>query len=165
MDVYQADRCPVHTVIVVHGELDLSAEGRLVEALQPYLGDCRAVGIGLDLSEVTFLDCAGLRALISIGRRATDLGLAMCLAAESPAVARLLDLLRLPPGSGYLATPAGAALTIARACEVPGRLPACYAGRRLAARTNGSRSACALCSSATICSLTPAHLTPRQPAA
>ncbi|MEZ0107401.1 anti-anti-sigma factor [Catenulispora sp. EB89] len=165
MDVHQADRCPVHTVIVVHGELDLSTAGRLVEALQPYLVDCHAVGIGLDLSEVTFLDCSGLRALLSIGRRAADLGLAMCLAAESPAVARLLDLLRLPPGSGYLAKPAGAALTIGRACEVPGRLPPCYAGRRLAARTNGSRSACALCSSATICGLTPAHLTPWQPAA
>ena len=160
MDVYQADRCPVHTVIVVRGALDVATAARLVESLQPYLSDCAAAGIGLDLSEVTFLDCSGLQALLSIGQRATDLGLAICLAAESPTVARVLALLRLPPGSGYLAKPAGAALTIARACEAPGRLPACYAGRRLAARMNGSRSACALCSSAKNCSVTPAHLTP-----
>jgi anti-sigma B factor antagonist len=162
MDVHQVDLCPVHTVIVVRGALDVATAARFEESLQPYLGDCHAAGIGLDLSEVTFLDCSGLRALHSIGQRATDLGLAMCLAAESPAVARVLDLLRLPPGSGYLAKPAGAALTIARACEEPGRRPACYAGRRLAARTNGSRSACALCSSAENCSVTPAHLTPWQ---
>jgi anti-anti-sigma factor len=165
MDVHQADRCPVHTVIVVHGVLDAATADRLVESLQPYLDDCHAVGIGLDLSEVTFLDCSGLRALLSIGQRATDLGLAMCLAAESPAVAQLLDLLRLPPGSSYLAKPAGAALAIARACEVPGRLPACYAGRRLAARTNGSRSTCTVCSSAAICGLTPTRLTSWQPTA
>lgn len=165
MDVYQADRCPVHTVVVVRGALDVATAARLEEFLQPYLGDGHVAGIGLDLSEVTFLDCSGLRALFSIGQRATELGLAMCLAAESPTVARVLDLLRLPPGSGYLAMPAGAALTIARACEAPGRLPACYAGRRLAARMNGSRSACALCSSATNCSVTPAHLTPWQPTA
>lgn len=158
MDVYQVDRCSVHAVVAVRGELDFAAADGLVESVQEHLSACRSPGIGVDLSEVTFLDCAGVRALFTVGRRAADLGVTICLAAESPAVGHVLDLLELPPGSSYLARPVGAALTISRACEVPGRLAACYEGRRVAARSDGSRSACSVCRLAVNCNLTPAHL-------
>lgn len=165
MDVYPVGLCPVHTVVAVRGDIDFATAGGLEESLERYLVDCRAIGIGLDLSGVTFLDCSGLGVLLSIGRRAADLGLSLCLAAESPAVARLLDLLALPRGSSFLAEPAGAALSLGRACEVPGRYPACYAGRRPRARAKGSRSACAVCGSAADCVLAPARLTSWQSAA
>ena len=47
----------------------------------------------LDLSGVSFMDCAGLRALLLTQRRAGMGGGSVCLIAESPAVHRIIDLL------------------------------------------------------------------------
>ena len=47
----------------------------------------------LDLSGVSFMDCAGLRALVLIQRRAGMRGGSLSLIAESPAVRRIIDLL------------------------------------------------------------------------
>ena len=47
----------------------------------------------LDLSGVSFMDCAGLRALLLTQRRAEMRGGSVCLIAESPAVHRIMDLL------------------------------------------------------------------------
>ena len=47
----------------------------------------------LDLSGVSFMDCAGLRALLLTQRRAGMRGGSVCLIAESPAVRRIIDLL------------------------------------------------------------------------
>ena len=47
----------------------------------------------LDLSGVSFMDCAGLRALLMTRRLAAMRGGSVCLIAESPAVHRIIDLL------------------------------------------------------------------------
>jgi anti-anti-sigma factor len=47
----------------------------------------------LDLSGVSFMDCAGLRALLLTQRRAGMRGGSLSLIAESPAVRRIIDLL------------------------------------------------------------------------
>jgi anti-anti-sigma factor len=47
----------------------------------------------LDLSGVSFIDCAGLRALLLTQRRAGMRGGSVSLIAESPAVRRIIDLL------------------------------------------------------------------------
>jgi stage II sporulation protein AA (anti-sigma F factor antagonist) len=47
----------------------------------------------LDLSGVSFMDCAGLRALLLTQRRAGLRGGSVSLIAESPAVRRIIDLL------------------------------------------------------------------------
>ena len=47
----------------------------------------------LDLSGVSFMDCAGLRALLLTRRLAGMRGGSVCLIAESPAVHRIIDLL------------------------------------------------------------------------
>jgi anti-anti-sigma factor len=47
----------------------------------------------LDLSGVSFMDCAGLRALLLTQRRAGMRGGSVSLIAESPAVRRIIDLL------------------------------------------------------------------------
>ena len=46
----------------------------------------------LDLSGVSFMDCAGLRALLMTRRLATMRGGSVCLITESPAVHRIIDL-------------------------------------------------------------------------
>src|ERR1700748_3712225 len=47
----------------------------------------------LDLSGVSFMDCAGLRALLLTQRLAEMRGGSVCLIAESPGLCRILDLL------------------------------------------------------------------------
>src|SRR5690348_7681924 len=47
----------------------------------------------LDLSGISFMDCAGLRALVLTQRRAGMRGGSLSLIAESPAVRRIIDLL------------------------------------------------------------------------
>jgi len=47
----------------------------------------------LDLSGVSFMDCAGLRALLMTRRLVAMRGGSVCLIAESPAVHRIIDLL------------------------------------------------------------------------
>ena len=47
----------------------------------------------LDLSGVSFMDCAGLRALLMTRRLAAMRGGSVCLITESPAVRRIIDLL------------------------------------------------------------------------
>ena len=47
----------------------------------------------LDLSGVSFMDCAGLRALLMTRQLAAMRGGSVCLIAESPAVHRIIDLL------------------------------------------------------------------------
>lgn len=68
------------------GEIDLATKDRLYEALAPLLEDERP--LLLDLSQVTFIDCAGLRVLQTAHRAHRR----FAVVAPSIAVARLLDL-------------------------------------------------------------------------
>ncbi|MFC3897132.1 STAS domain-containing protein [Lentzea rhizosphaerae] len=80
----------------VSGEIDSSTVDLLVRAIEPHLDISDAV-IVVDLTEVTFLGTAGLRALERAEHHANRVGSELCLLTETTAVRRslaLLDMLR-----------------------------------------------------------------------
>ncbi|GAA2636992.1 STAS domain-containing protein [Actinomadura fulvescens] len=82
-------RRPGHTIVALHGELDIAAAPALREHLVGALGHSPRL-LTLDLSEVSFCDAAGLAVLIGTQRRATALGITLHLAAPNPQVTKLL---------------------------------------------------------------------------
>jgi anti-sigma B factor antagonist len=58
------------TVIAVRGELDLATCGKLTAALDDALRDASGAAIRVDLSELTFCDSSGLKALLQASRQA-----------------------------------------------------------------------------------------------
>lgn len=105
MDIHPVTRNPDHiAVVAVHGELDLASVGKLLVSMRELLSSDLLL-IGLDLSPVTFLDCSGLRGLLALERDARSVGTVVRLVATSPAVEKVLDLIRLPAGSCFLAVP------------------------------------------------------------
>lgn len=93
------------STIVVHGAVDLAVLARLPHWLRT-LFDPPGRRFRLDLTAVSFLDCAGLRALLAIEDYARAAGGSVEAAGVSPVVTRFLKLLGLPAGSGFLAAPA-----------------------------------------------------------
>jgi anti-anti-sigma factor len=91
VDAYLTGSSGDGIMITVRGEVDLSnTEGllqRLIVLAHPATGH-----IALDLSQVTFMDCAGLRMLIMIDQHARARGGTVRVAAASAAVARLFEL-------------------------------------------------------------------------
>ena len=73
------------------GELDLAMADELVETVVPMI-EGPAAQVTLDLRQLSFVDSSGIRALISIAARLSDGTLK--LVAPSPAVARVLELVR-----------------------------------------------------------------------
>ena len=105
MDAFLSSTDVDHLVITVRGETDLANAGDLLSRLVLLAG--AATGqIALDLSQVTFMDCAGLRTLAEIDRLVTAGGGSVRVASVSPAVARLFELV-------------GSALPWSRVQEVP----------------------------------------------
>ena len=74
------------------GELDMAVTGRLLEAVQPAIDQNRYVT--LDLSKLSFLDCAGVRAFAEAGQRAARLGVAIVLRSPSRPALRVLEMVR-----------------------------------------------------------------------
>ncbi|WP_219499352.1 STAS domain-containing protein [Nonomuraea ceibae] len=84
---------PGTSVIAVGGEIDLANSGQLA----CYVKRVRRPGdhVVFDLTEVSFLDCSGLRVLISSHRQATADNAGVRLAGVRGVPARLLQLVRL----------------------------------------------------------------------
>lgn len=86
--------CPADggAVVWASGDVDTNVAGTLQDMM---LSVMRRQGpsLLLDLSGVSFMDCAGLRALLLTQRRAGMRGRSVSLIAESPAVRRIIDLL------------------------------------------------------------------------
>jgi anti-anti-sigma factor len=78
-------------VITVRGETDLGNAGDLLLRLVVLAGTATGQ-IALDLSQVTFMDLAGLRTLAAIDRHVRAGGGSIRMAAVSPEVARLFEL-------------------------------------------------------------------------
>ena len=72
-------------VVAVSGEVDVCTEGPLQLALLRIMRE-RGARLLLDVSDVSFMDCAGLRALLTTRRRAELRGGFMRLVATSAAV-------------------------------------------------------------------------------
>jgi anti-anti-sigma factor len=79
------------SIFTITGDIDLATAGDLLVRLTAVIGSARR-DIGLDLSGVTFIDCAGLRTLAAVNDLVRANGATTVLTATSPAVTRLLEL-------------------------------------------------------------------------
>jgi anti-sigma B factor antagonist len=79
------------TIVAISGEVDVGTEAPLQQALLPIIRE-RGPRLMLDVSGVSFMDCAGLRALLATRRRAEMRGGCMRLIATSAAVRRITEL-------------------------------------------------------------------------
>jgi anti-anti-sigma factor len=78
--------------VVAEGELDMAAAFKLESGVDPLLNDEAVESVQLDLSDVGFVDSAGLGALLALRERAQDRGIALEIAAASAPVRRLHEL-------------------------------------------------------------------------
>lgn len=77
--------------VTMQGELDLVSGNQIRAHLLEALA-ASSNGLELDLSRLSFCDCAGLKVLLDLRHRALSQGKAVTIRAVSPAVDRLLDL-------------------------------------------------------------------------
>jgi anti-anti-sigma factor len=77
--------------VALAGELDMTAAFRLESEFERLLATPGIDGVVLDLADVSFLDSAGLGALLSIGEQARRLGLDVRTARMSAPVRRILE--------------------------------------------------------------------------
>ena len=81
------EQAGTHTVCRPVGELDAATVGQFREELAPYSGQARLV---IDLSEVPFMDSAGLGGLIGSIRRAREQDGEVAIVCGGVAITRLL---------------------------------------------------------------------------
>ena len=79
------------TIVAISGEVDVCTEAPLQQALLRIIRE-RSARLMLDVSGVSFMDCAGLRALLATRRRAEMRGGCMRLIATSAPVRRIIEL-------------------------------------------------------------------------
>ena len=86
--------CPADggAVVWASGDVDTNA-AETFQGMMQLVMRRHSPSLLLDLSGVSFMDCAGLRALLLTQRRAGMRGGSVSLIAESPAVRRIIDLL------------------------------------------------------------------------
>lgn len=82
--------------LVVAGDVDVLTAGYLREYLAEAL-DLRPASLTVDFGGVTFLDSAGLSALVYAYQRAADEGIALVVTDPQPQVRRLLEVTGLLP--------------------------------------------------------------------
>lgn len=85
-----ARRCAGQAVVALAGELDMSGACQVVALVAAAAAG--ASWLIVDLTDLTFSDCAGARALTAAALRTRLAGGDLVLAAPRPAVLRLLDL-------------------------------------------------------------------------
>jgi anti-sigma B factor antagonist len=78
-------------IVTVSGEVDVCVAGPLHQALARIMRE-HGAGLLLDVSGVSFMDCAGLRVLLVTRRRAELRGESMRLIGVSRAVRRIIEL-------------------------------------------------------------------------
>ena len=78
-------------IVAVSGDVDVCTEAPVQQALLRIIRE-RGARLMVDVSGVSFMDCAGLRALLATRRRAELLGGFMRLIAASAAVRRIIEL-------------------------------------------------------------------------
>jgi anti-sigma B factor antagonist len=86
---------PERITVFVHGEIDMAIAPQLRDAITGHLGHGSPTSIQLDLSGVTFMDSAGVHAMLAAKRSARLRRRDLVLARSSPRVNRLLDLMGL----------------------------------------------------------------------
>jgi anti-anti-sigma factor len=79
-------------IIVVRGELDVTSADETLGAVIKAINETSYDRILIDLADVTFMDAAGLGAVISARRLANGVGTSLDLVTSSKTVSRLLRL-------------------------------------------------------------------------
>jgi anti-anti-sigma factor len=102
-------------VVTISGEIDILTVPQLRERL---LHVIRRHGpqLALDLSGVTFIDCTGINALLSVRRRAGLEGGSLRVLRASPCVRRVIELTHLAPVLMPTAAPEAVASRALSAC-------------------------------------------------
>ena len=85
------ERAPGVSVVALAGELDLTSADQLIARLS----ELARRDVVVDLAAVTFVDSSGLNALVAGARGAEEHGGSYVLAAASPHVLRLFEVVRL----------------------------------------------------------------------
>jgi len=86
---------PERITMIVNGEIDMATAPQFRDAMTDHLGHGSPTSMHLDLSGVTFMDSAGVYAMLAAKRRARLRRSDLVLARSSPRVNRLLDLMGL----------------------------------------------------------------------
>jgi anti-anti-sigma factor len=92
MHIAKHQRIDGSYLLVLAGELDLSTGSAVEQAGLRLLGHDGCTRLVLDLMDVSFLDCAGLRALLGLHTTAHDADVPLTLLDPSQPVMRLLHL-------------------------------------------------------------------------
>ncbi|MFB7234994.1 STAS domain-containing protein [Streptomyces sp. NPDC056269] len=87
---------PRRVLAHVFGEIDMDNAQELRRPLTAAL-DSSACGLDVDLSGVTFCDCAALHVLLRLNQQALSAGKTLALTALSPRTARLLQITQTRP--------------------------------------------------------------------
>lgn len=86
------------TVLTLHGELDLWTQPRFASALAGL--DDRVSRVVLDLSDLTFIDCANIGIIHRARMLAGVRGIAFVLRSPNPQLLRIMELTGLWPSTG-----------------------------------------------------------------
>ena len=90
--VILAEHHPQRSVLRLQGELDACGEARLRWAICAVLGDHPRQNLELDLSALTFADCAGLSVMVWAHKRLARQGQELVVTGAQPLIRRLLRL-------------------------------------------------------------------------
>lgn len=85
-------RDAARALVVVCGDVDVATSAVMRRRVQSLMGE--GLSVTLDLSQVTFMDVAGLNALVDLLRRSRSCGTGFWVANPSRAVLRVAELTR-----------------------------------------------------------------------
>ena len=91
---------PGQAILVLHGELDLATKSRLHEVAMAQLGVPGLATLGVDLTDITFLDSSGISVLVELRNQAQERAIDMEIVAVSPCAARVLTIVGLADSFG-----------------------------------------------------------------
>lgn len=93
----RVQRCPGQCLLVVAGELDLDSSTALTGLAGRVLSEARDAtdALVVDMAQISFIDAAGVTALLTIQHDAADVGVELRLRALPRAVRRVLRLIEL----------------------------------------------------------------------
>jgi anti-sigma B factor antagonist len=93
---------PEADILSIRGEVDTGTISFLRESLQPIIGNGRHVIV--DMSELRYIDGSGLRVLALAHQRSAARGMQVLIAAPSPFVRRVLEIVSLDGAFSIFAT-------------------------------------------------------------
>ena len=105
-------------VVTVAGEIDLTNAESLRDALLSAL-NAGALGLVVDMAATTFIDSAGVTALVRASRRAAATDTTLRLAATAPAVLRVLNLVGIDQLIDIYPSAAEAVASLPEQCAEP----------------------------------------------